>query len=177
MTPLRKGNMTRRKLVKGAAGTALCCVCLPFEVLADSAGTPEHHSEEEERTKTTGAGNEHLAAACGTYCGACPAYLAKHGDDEQLKMRLQKRSSSGPATAQKGTPPANWMDGLLCDGCLGGGVLAAYCAATRSLSKIKAMPVPRNPCCTDSTPEPLQAVRAVPTHASMIIRRVARIMA
>ena len=147
MTPLRKGNMTRRKLVKGAAGTALCCVCLPFEVLADSAGTPEHHSEEEERTKTTGAGNEHLAAACGTYCGACPAYLAKHGDDEQLKMRLQKRSSSGPATAQKGTPPANWMDGLLCDGCLGGGVLAAHCR--RCDIRLHALNTQSDSRCTD----------------------------
>ncbi len=118
MTSSKKGNITRRKLVKGAAGTALCCVCLPFKVLAGSAGTPE---------QKTGTGKEHLAAACGTYCGACPAYLAKHGEDEQIKMKLQKRSSSGPATAQKGIPPSNWMDGLLCDGCLSGGVLARHC--------------------------------------------------
>jgi hypothetical protein len=25
---------------------------------------------------------EHLAAVCGTYCGACPAYIAKHSEDE-----------------------------------------------------------------------------------------------
>lgn len=121
------GNMTRRELVKGAAGIAVCRVCLPLKVLAEAAGTPEHGSEEKEGTRVTGAGSEHLAAACGTYCGACPAYLAKHGDDEQHKMRLQKRTSSGPATTQKGIPPAEWMDGLLCDGCLSGGVLAGHC--------------------------------------------------
>jgi hypothetical protein len=127
MTPFGKANITRRRLVKGAAGTALCCVCLPLEVLADPAGPPEHHDEEEEETTMAGAGSEHLAAACGTYCGACPAYLAKHGGDEQLRMRLQRRSSSGPAKAQKGIPPSNWMDGLVCDGCLSGGVLAGHC--------------------------------------------------
>ncbi len=126
MTLFKKENITRRKFVKGTAGTALCCTCLPLGVLADSAGTPEQNNEEK-KTKMTGAGKEHLAAACGTYCGACPAYLAKHGEDEQIKMKLQKKSSSGPAKAQKGIPPSNWMDGLLCDGCLSGGVLAAHC--------------------------------------------------
>ena len=125
MTSFEKGNVTRRKLVKGAAGTALCCVCLPLKVLADAAGTPAHDNEAKEQTNMTGAGKVHLAAACGTYCGACPAYLAKHGEDEQMK--LQKKSSSRPAKAQKGIPPSNWMDGLLCDGCLSGGVLARHC--------------------------------------------------
>jgi hypothetical protein len=127
MTLFKKENITRRELVKGAAGTALCCACLPFGVLADSARTSEHNNEEKEKTKMAGAGKEYLAAACGTYCGACPAYLAKHGEDEQIKLKLQKGSSSGPAKAQKGIPPSNWMDGLLCDGCLSGGVLAAHC--------------------------------------------------
>jgi len=75
----------------------------------------------------TGTGKEHLAAACGTFCGACPAYLARHSDDEQIKVKLQKRVSSAPIKGLKGVPPANWMDGLLCDGCLRGGSLAAHC--------------------------------------------------
>ena len=119
-------KITRRKFVKGVAGAAVCCACLPLEVLADSAGTPKHNNEERKKAKMTGTGKEHLAAACGTYCGACPAYIAKHGKDEQIKMRLQKRFSSGPK-ALKGIPPSNWMDGLLCDGCLSGGMLAAHC--------------------------------------------------
>ena len=110
MTSSKKESITRRKLVKGAAGAALCCTCLPLGVLADSAGTLEQNNEEKKKTKMTGAGKEHLAAACGTYCGACPACLAKHGEDEQIKMKLQKRSSSGPAKAQKGIPPSK-LDG------------------------------------------------------------------
>jgi hypothetical protein len=72
-------------------------------------------------------GKELLAAACGTYCGACPAYIAKHRDEEELKMRLQKKLLSGPPNAQKGIPDPDWMDGLLCDGCLSGGMLAPHC--------------------------------------------------
>lgn len=75
----------------------------------------------------TGTGKEHLAAACGTYCGACPAYIAKHSEHEQIQTELQERSSSRPKKPPKNTPPADWMDGLLCDGCLGGGTLAAHC--------------------------------------------------
>ncbi len=75
----------------------------------------------------TDTAKEHLAAACGTYCGACPAYIAKHSDDEQIKTKRQERSSSGPMKALKNTPPPNWMEGLLCDGCLSGGMLAEHC--------------------------------------------------
>jgi ribosomal protein L37E len=75
----------------------------------------------------TGTDKEHLVAACGTYCGACPAYIAKHSEDEQIKIKLEKRFSSGPMKALKGIPPSNWMDGLLCDGCLSGGMLAGHC--------------------------------------------------
>lgn len=48
----------------------------------------------------------HLAAACGTFCGACLSYLAKHGEDEAVLR------------------PNPWGD---CDGCLGGGTLASHC--------------------------------------------------
>nr|AGS52807.1 hypothetical protein [uncultured bacterium contig00009] len=51
-------------------------------------------------------GKVHLAAACGTYCGACPAYIATHPEDGQIQY-------SNP-----------WGE---CDGCLGGGRLAAHC--------------------------------------------------
>jgi hypothetical protein len=114
----KKKNITRRKFVKRVAGA--CYVCLSLDCLAAS--------EEKEKNKIKDSkGKVHLAAACGTYCGACPAYIAKHSEDDQIKMRLQKRFSSRPMKAQKGIPPSNWMDGLLCDGCLSGGKLAAHC--------------------------------------------------
>jgi hypothetical protein len=53
-----------------------------------------------------GTGKEHLAAACGTYCGACPSYNARHSEDEAIQR------------------PNPWGD---CDGCLAGGMLASHC--------------------------------------------------
>jgi hypothetical protein len=107
---------TRRKFCQKLAGVALTGAFVDLGTIANP------------KPKGEAAGNgEHLAAACGTYCGACPAYLAKHIEDEEIKKKLQKRSSPGSTKAQKGIPPSNWMDGLLCDGCLSGGVLAAHC--------------------------------------------------
>ena len=108
-------KVIRRKFIKGLASAAVCCACFPFEGLA----TKEEISEYK-----TGKGKEYLAAACGTFCGACPAYIAKHGTD--LHKELLKKSSSNPVTG-KGIPPANWMEGLQCDGCLSGGKLAPHC--------------------------------------------------
>ena len=111
-------KITRRKFVKGAAGATVCCACFS---LGCSKENSSHGIESGDKIKD-GKGKVHLAAACGTYCGACPAYIAKHGTDEQIKMRQQLKSTSGP-----GIPPSNWMDGLVCDGCLSGGQLAAHC--------------------------------------------------
>jgi hypothetical protein len=120
MDSCKKKNITRRNFVKGIAVTTVCCACFSLDRLAAS-------EEEEEDKMEDGKGKEHLAAACGTYCGACPAYMAKHSEDEQIKMKLQDRFSSGPTEALKGIPPSNWMDGILCDGCLSGGMLAVHC--------------------------------------------------
>jgi len=110
-------KISRRMFVKGAAGAVICCACYSSDCLAAS----------QENLKQDGKGKEHLAGACGIYCGACPAYIAKHSEDTQMKMKLQKRASSGLTKAQKGVPDPSWMDGLLCDGCLSGGILAAHC--------------------------------------------------
>lgn len=107
-------KVTRRKFVKEVTGTAICCTCFPMVGLANVEEKPVHKN------------NEGLAAACGTYCGACPAYLAKHNDD-YIKKKQQKEFSSEPQKAHNGIPPSNWMDGLLCDGCLSGGRLAPHC--------------------------------------------------
>ena len=118
MVNTKKECTTRRKFCKRLAGVAFTGALVGLDTKAGP--NPKSNGE--------AAGNgEHLAAACGTYCGACPAYIAKHNEDEQIKKKLQKRSSSGPTKALKGIPPSNWMDGLLCDGCLSGGELAAHC--------------------------------------------------
>jgi hypothetical protein len=127
MTLFVKGNMTRRRFVKNVAGTAVCCACLPLEVLADPERPSEHDKEERKKDEMTGPDKEHLVAACGTYCGACPAYIAKHCEDEQIIMKRQEIVSSGPKKALKGVPNPHWMDGLLCDGCLSGGTLPGHC--------------------------------------------------
>jgi hypothetical protein len=121
-----KKSITRRKFVKGVTGAAVCCACFSLDCWADSEENSEHKIDDGNEIED-GKGKEHLAAACGTYCGACPAYLAKHSEDEQIKMKPQKRFSSGPTKALKGIPPSNWMDGLLCDGCLSGGQIAFHC--------------------------------------------------
>jgi len=118
MINAKKECTTRRKFCKKVAGVAFTGAFVGLETTAVPSPKP----------KGEAAGNgEHLAAACGTYCGACPAYLAKHGEDEQIKKKRQKISSSVPTEAQKGIPPSNWMAGLLCDGCLSGGALAPHC--------------------------------------------------
>jgi hypothetical protein len=133
-------KITRRKFVKRVAGAAVCCACFSL----DSSAASE---EKEEGKMKDGKGKVHLAAACGTYCGACTAYLAKHGGDEQIKMIQQKRASSGPAKALKGVPPSNWMDGLLCDGCLSGGMLAPHCQ--RCNIRLHALETQNNSRCSD----------------------------
>lgn len=110
-------KISRSKFIKGVAFTSVYCACKSFDRLAAS----ERNSEQNSDSKV------HLAAVCGTFCGACPAYIAKHSNDEQKKMRLQKRSSAGPMTAKKSIPDPGWMDGLLCDGCLSGGDIAPHC--------------------------------------------------
>ncbi len=120
MDSYNKENITRRKFVKGVACTSIYSACFLLD------GLPASEKGEEDKMEDR-RGKVQLAAVCGTYCGACPAYIAKHCDDEQMKIKLQKRISSRSMKAQKNMPPPNWMDGLLCDGCLGGGMLARHC--------------------------------------------------
>ncbi len=126
------GQTDRRRFLKGVAGVAVGCACFSLNCSQENSS---------KRDIAAGKGKGHLAAACGTYCGACPAYLAKHGVDER------KRSSSARAPAQKGIPPANWMDGLLCDGCLSGGTLAPHCQ--RCDIRLHALNTQKDARCTD----------------------------
>ena len=112
-------KVNRRKFVKGVAGAAVCCAFFPLDGLAFAEESLGHKIDD-------GKVNEHLAAVCGTYCGACPAYIAKHSE-EYNKMKQQKQLSTESKKAPKGIPNPNWMDGILCDGCLSGGEIAAHC--------------------------------------------------
>jgi hypothetical protein len=113
-------KLTRRKFVKGAAVSAVCCTCFSIDLLSAPGRQGSEKTED-------GRDNGHLAAVCGTYCGACPAYIAKHSTDEQKEKRLQKRLSSPQMKASRTIPDPGWMDGILCDGCLSGGQIAAHC--------------------------------------------------
>ena len=110
----KKKNITRRNFIKGLTGATVCCACFSLDC------------ENSELKIEDGKGKEYLAAACGTYCGACPAYIAKHSEDEQIKMKLQKRLPSGPMNA-KIEGFVNYMNNQRCDGCLSGGMLAGHC--------------------------------------------------
>ncbi len=120
MKPCNKEKITRRGFVKGLTGMVLCCSCFPLGSLAAA------EVKKEGKDNGTSAKID-LAGACGIFCGACPAYLAKHCEDEQMKIKRQKISSSAPVKSAKGIPPINWMKGLVCDGCVSGGTLAGHC--------------------------------------------------
>lgn len=102
-------KITRRMFVKGVAGSAVCCACFSLDRLAASKEISVHDGE----------AKVHLAAACGTYCGACPAYINKHGEGEA-------HYPSKPINANIDSFVA-MMNTLQCDGCLSGGKLAAHC--------------------------------------------------
>ena len=63
--------------------------------------------------ETDAANNENLVAPCGLYCGACSAYLAAREGNEQ-------RFAAGSGSKKPAT------GSMQCDGCLGGGQLAAH---------------------------------------------------
>jgi predicted RNA-binding Zn-ribbon protein involved in translation (DUF1610 family) len=129
----KKEIIRRRTFIKGVGvtGAAVCGACF-------SLGYSKDNSAQDDK------GNVSLAAACGTFCGACPAYLAKHTENEQIR---QKRISPEPTEAQKGIPPSSWMKGFLCDGCLSGGQLAGHCQSCNI--RLHAMEKQKDARCTD----------------------------
>lgn len=111
MSLFRQQRFSRKDFLKGLAIAAVWASDFPLAYTGNI-------------TLKSDSDKSYLAAACGTFCGACPAYLARHGEDEQMR---QKRLSPEPKKAQNGIPPSDWMKGLLCDGCLSGGQLAGHC--------------------------------------------------
>jgi len=130
---LTKVKITRRSFLKeaGVAGATVCGLCFSLKCPGFDF-------------KQDVSGKAPLAAACGTYCGACPAYLARHTADGQIR---QKRISPEPVKAQKGIPPSDWMKGLLCDGCLSGGQLAGHCQGCSI--RLHAMETQKDARCTN----------------------------
>lgn len=84
-----------------------------------------HHTDS--KAELVGRDKSYLAAACGTYCGACPAYLAKYSEDDRMTMKRRENVLPGPTTEPDTIPHPSWMDGILCDGCLSSGEIAAHC--------------------------------------------------
>ena len=85
--------------------------------------------------------NEHLAAVCGLYCGACTLYRARRDDNpKRLREVLQQ-------AIERWQVPE---DEIECDGCLGGGRLTPYCRDCRTRLCAKDRPgVTRCSDCSD----------------------------
>jgi hypothetical protein len=105
----KQRNMTRRTFVKGVARVTVGCACLQLDCLATAASN----------SKNTAQGKEDLVAVCGLYCGACPMYIATQNNDEEKQKALLEQLSSGPMKLK--------MEDILCDGCIGGGMVASFC--------------------------------------------------
>lgn len=95
--------LTRRGLIRGALGVGLGCAGVR-SIAGESRSEPRHGAA----TGVDGPEKAHLAAVCGTYCGACPSYIATHSEDEGIRR------------------PNPWG---ACDGCRSGGTLAGHCRA------------------------------------------------
>jgi hypothetical protein len=110
---------SRRKFVKEIAGAAVAgalvsapCMCRAFAVNAqDSAGTGAKKAPE--------GGGEKLVAPCGLYCGACPMYLATQENSQQRLNAFGQQFSARKIQLK--------LEDVLCDGCIGGGRVAAFC--------------------------------------------------
>lgn len=89
-------------------------------------------------------------AACGFDCRECPAYKATHCDGEAEKKRTAEKWS-------KAAGKTVTVEDILCDGCLAGGRLVAYCAdcVIRTCAQAKGYPTcahcPDMPSCPKIT--------------------------
>ena len=115
----RERDLTRRRFVKSVTGAAFCCAWFPLYGFATSAKTSKRSNEDGNKAQKTDKGKELLVALCGTYCGACFAYLAKNSEDEQIRNKIQNELSSGPMKLD--------IENFGCDGCLSNGKIAAHC--------------------------------------------------
>jgi hypothetical protein len=126
MTKKNEECPSRRTFVKGFACAFASAPCFGKAfALANQAASVAAAGKPEE-----GSG-ERLVAPCGLYCGACPMYLASQEKDEQKFEALMKQFSGSKMQFKR--------EDLLCDGCIGGGRVAAFCrkCAMRSCAEAK----------------------------------------
>lgn len=131
MDLLKHKNITRKSFVKTMAGAAAGCACFQLHsfAIADSGNISKQAKSDQNPGNKEG-----LVAVCGMYCGACPAYIITHGnDDEKQKALLKLLEQSLPK------PMKLKAEDLVCDGCLGAGRIFPGCrsCATRSCSIAK----------------------------------------
>ena len=122
---------SRRVFVQEIAGVAVAgamistpCLCRAFAAgTQDAPGTGTNKSVE--------GGGEKLVAPCGLYCGACPMYLATQ-ENSQERLNAFAQQFSARKIQMK-------LEDVLCDGCIGGGRVAAFCqkCAMRSCAAAK----------------------------------------
>jgi hypothetical protein len=82
--------------------------------------------------------NVKLIAPCGLYCGACPMYIATQSKDEAKIKGVMKQF--GQANAP--------IEDMLCDGCIGGGRVAAFCRKCE-ITSCAAKKSPKTKVCAD----------------------------
>jgi len=80
--------------VKVVAGATVYCACCSLDRITAS----------KEFSVQGGEAKVHLAATCGTYCGACPAYLNKHS---KLAAHCQSCSKGVSAASLESAPGMN----------------------------------------------------------------------
>lgn len=117
---------TRREFVGRITAVAVCGAFARIETVAAKA--PEN--------------KELLVAPCGLYCGACPMYLAtQENDDTRIKAMLEQFGAKNVKITAAD---------MACDGCIGGGRIAAFCRKCAMRECTEAKPdVMRCADCTD----------------------------
>ena len=111
--------ITRREFVAGCG----CCAAIAGTLLGQDADAPKNVFDASK--------NEKLVSPCGTYCGACFAYIATQEDNPE-------RLASGFGTGGGFKPTS--LTNMQCDGCRGGGRVLSHvpkcaireCAATKT---------------------------------------------
>jgi hypothetical protein len=106
MNPDNKERTTRRQFAKEITAAALAGALSGMKGIA--APVPEDPENKEK-----------LVAPCGLYCGACPMYLATQEKDEQKMKTILQQFGARDAKIT--------LADLQCDGCIGGGRVAAFC--------------------------------------------------
>ena len=123
--------ITRREFVAGVA----CCAAVAGKLTGQDAESAKYESR---------------VSPCGTYCGACPMYLAtQENNDQRMTSYMAALGNNNRKPAPKSEPKTEPVakkpppENMQCDCCLGGGRLPAHapkcaireCAASKSATR------------------------------------------